>query len=429
MAKAIEHLATLAKVTGNTARGKSSLEIIHSYTEVEWVADLAVLDALASVEKADDVSAIRSAVRTIYRPWLEESAEAFQDSVTRLPPNGYQTAEPPPVPEGTCLLFVDGLRFDLAKRLGSLLGQQGINSEIKAGLTALPPVTSTAKPAISPAAAALSAGEGFETVVRTTGSKVNAQVLRKVVAHQGFQILGPEDLGDPMGRAWSESGDIDAYGHEHGWMVAHHAFRELVRLSERMVGLLDHGWQRVVVVTDHGWLLMPGGLPKADLPEHLTELRKGRCARLKEGSQTGHSVVPWHWDSTIQVAVAPGIHCYEAGKEYEHGGLSPQECVVPILTAAGRAPLVNVSIVDVKWSRLRCNITIQGVAGNARVDIRTKGGVPSTTLAMSGKELGVKNEAFLLVEDVDREGEAALIVVVDSDGNVVAQASTVVGGL
>ena len=65
---------------------------------------------------------------------------------------------------------------------------------------------------------------------------------------------------------------------------------------------------------------------------------------------------------------------------------------------------------------------------DARVDIRTKGGAPSTTLAMGGKELGADNEVFLLVEDADREDEAALIVVVGSDGTVLAQTSTIVGG-
>ena len=427
MAKAIEHLATVAQATEKVGAGTSVSETANTYAEVGWVADLAVLDALASVERLDDVAAVRSAARTVYRPWLETVVEAFQHAVASTP-DRYEATGPPQVSEGTCLLFVDGLRFDLAQRLGALLGQQGIESEVKAGLTALPPVTATAKPATSPAAAALAAGEGFDTVVRTTGSKVNAQVLRRAVADEGFQVLGPEDLGDPTGRAWSESGDIDAYGHEHGWRLAHHAVGELRGLADRISGLLDHGWRKVVVVTDHGWLLMPCGLPKAELPEHLTELRKGRCARLKEGSQTDQQVVPWHWNHAVRVAMAPGIHCYEAGKEYEHGGLSPQECVVPILTATRRAPRVSVSIGDVKWRRLRCNITIQGLVADARVDIRTKGGAPSTTLAMGGKELGADNEVFLLVEDADREDEAALIVVVGSDGTVLAQTSTIVGG-
>ena len=265
-------------------------------------------------------------------------------------------------------------------------------------------------------------------MVKATGSKVNASVLRRAIADEGFQILGAEDLGDPTGRAWSEYGAIDAYGHEHGWRIAHHVGAELRGLADRMAGLLDHGWQRVVVVTDHGWLLMPGGLPKADLPEHLAEVRKGRCARLKEGSQTDQQVVPWHWDHAVRVGMAPGIHCYEAGKEYEHGGLSPQECVVPILSASRRAPKIEVSIGDVKWRRLRCSVEIQGAVPGARVDIRTKGGDASTTLANGGRELDAGGKASLLVEDEDREDEAALIVVVGSDGAVLAQASTVVGG-
>ena len=377
LAQAIEHLATMAKVAERMTWGTSVSEIVHSYAKTGWVVDLAVLDALASVERLDDVKAVRLAVRTVYRPWLERIVEVFQDAVADSGADGYEAASPPEVAAGTCLLFVDGLRFDLAQRLGTVLEQKGIEVDVEPRLTALPSVTATAKPAISPVASKLVGGEGFDTVVKANGSKVTAQLLRRVVGDAGFQVLGAEELGDIDGRAWSESGSIDAYGHEHGWRVAHYAAAELRGLADRIAGLLDHGWQKVVVVTDHGWLLMPGDLPKAELPEHLTELRKGRCARLKEGSQTDQQVVPWHWNRAVRVAMAPGIHCYEAGKEYEHGGLSPQECVVPVLTATRRAPQIHVSIGEVKWRRLRCNVEVQGPMPGIRVDIRTKGGDPS----------------------------------------------------
>ena len=428
LAKALEQLAIMVKVTERMACGTSVSEIVRSYANTGWGADLAVLDALASVERLDDVKAVRSAVRTVYRPWLERIAELFQDAVAASQPGGYETASPPEVADGTCLLFVDGLRFDLAQRLGTMLEQKGIEVEVEPRLTALPSVTATAKPAISPVASKLVGGEGFDTLVKTNGSKVTAQLLRKVVGDAGFQVIGAEGLGDIAGRAWSESGSIDAYGHEHGWRVAHHAAAELRRLADRIAGLLDHGWQKVVVVTDHGWLLMPGGLPKVELPEYLTETRKGRCARLKERSQTDQQVVPWHWDNAVRIALAPGIHCYEAGKEYEHGGLTPQECVVPILTATGPASRATGSIGEVRWRRLRCNITVDGSVPGTQVDIRTKGGDPSTTLTAGGKEIGAENEVSLLVEDPDREDEAALVVVVGSDGTVLAQKSTIVGG-
>ena len=172
---------------------------------------------------------------------------------------------------------------------------------------------------------------------------------------------------------------------------------------------------------------MPGSLPKVELPEYLTETRKGRCARLKEGSQTDQQVVAWHWDDAVRIALAPGIHCYEAGKEYEHGGLSPQECVVPILTATGQASRATVSIGEVRWRRLRCNITVDGSLPGTLVDIRTKGGDPSTTLTAGGKEIGAEGEVSLLVEDADREDEAALVVIVGPDGTVLAQTSTIIG--
>ena len=429
LAQAMEHLATMAQVTERMTWGTSVSEIVHNYAEAGWVADLAVVDALAAVESLDDVKAVRSAVRTVYRPWLESIIEAFQDAVAASQPNGYQAVSLPEVLDGTCVLFIDGLRFDLARRLGTLLEQKGIAVEVEPCLTALPSLTATAKPAISPAARALVGSEGFNTAVKANGSKVTAQVLRKVVAGEGFQVLGAEELGDIAGRAWSESGDIDEYGHNHGWKVANYAASELRRLADRIAGFLNHGWQKVVVITDHGWLLMPGGLPKVELPEHLAEMRKGRCARLKEGSQTDQQVVSWHWDRTVRIAVAPGIHCYEAGKEYEHGGLSPQECVVPILTATGRAFRATVSIGEVRWRRLRCNITIEGsAAAGSHVDIRTKGGDPLTTLTMGGKELGTEGVVSLLVADADREDGAALIVIVAADGTVLAQTSTIVGG-
>ena len=126
--------------------------------------------------------------------------------------------------------------------------------------------------------------------------------------------------------------------------------------------------------------------------------------------------------------MARGIHCYQDGKEYEHGGLSPQECVVPVLTAAGRASRATVSIGKVMWRRLRCNIVIEEPAAGVHVDIRTKGGDPSTTLTTGGKEVSAAGEVSLVVEDADREGDPALIVVVGPDGTVLGQTSTIIGG-
>jgi len=312
---------------------------------------------------------------------------------------------------------------------------RGFSCAIDWGLAALPSVTPTAKPAVAPLGpdAGLRGGPGLEPVVETaTGAAraVDVKALRRLLEGCGYQILqGEDDVGDPAGLGWTELGEIDGYGHNNGWKLAHHLPGEIRSLARRVAALLGAGWRRVVVVTDHGWLLLPGGLPKVDLPEHLTEPRKGRCARLAPDVVVDGQTVPWYWDRDVRIAVASGINCYEAGKEYEHGGLSPQECVVPVLTvtaAAGEAAAVAIG--SIKWVGLRCRITLAGTLPGAVVDIRTKPADPASTLVTARKGAGSEGQVSLAIADDDRLGDAAIVVVLDGSGHVQAQEPTIVGG-
>jgi hypothetical protein len=266
--------------------------------------------------------------------------------------------------------------------------------------------------------------------VAGTTTRVTADVLRRQLAEIGVQVLGEDELGDPAGRAWTELGAIDAYGHQHGWKVAHHLAGELRALERRILALLDAGWRQVVVVTDHGWLMLPGGLPKVELPEHLTIIRKGRCARLKPDTQVDYQTVPWRWDAAVRIALAPGIYCFEAGKEYEHGGMSPQECVTPVLTVARPSGVdsLNVAISSVGWRGLRCVVKTTEASSDLYADIRTRAGDPATSLVTASKPIGMDGSVSLLMQDTDREGQAALVVIMDERGTVLAQHATIVGG-
>ena len=57
------------------------------------------------------------------------------------------------------------------------------------------------------------------------------------------------------------------------------------------------------VVTDHGWLLVPGGLPKADLPKYLTATRWGRCAVVKPSATVDYPSFPWFWSDEVRIAL------------------------------------------------------------------------------------------------------------------------------
>ena len=431
LAMALKYLTGLATVT-ERALGRATIpEIGKAYTEWGWNADAAVIDALAAVDQAEDVVAVKAVITALYRPWLEQGASALQKIVFAGHPQSYHIEPLADPANGTCILFCDGLRYDVGQRLIEALETHKLTGKAASHLVPLPSVTPTAKPAISPVVHLLTGkgSQGLEPLVISNGSKVTAEALRKLLSQAGYQVLKAEELGDPSGKAWTEMGTIDSYGHQYGWKLAQHLMREIPELAKRIEALIRWGWKQVLVITDHGWLLLPGNLPKADLPEHLTVLRKGRCARLKEGANTDQQVMPWYWDNEAFIALAPNISCYEAGKEYEHGGLSPQECVVPVITVSQQNGTRSqpISLENVIWKGLRCTITVTGTASGMKVDIRTKAGDPKTSLTKP-KPLNADGTISLLVEDDDRLGEAALIVILDSNGTPMKQVPTTIGG-
>ena len=161
-------------------------------------------------------------------------------------------------------------------------------------------MTPTAKPLASPVAD-LIGGEGdkgaeFQPYVRETRQPLTIERFRKLLGERGFQDLGPDETGDPTGRAWAEFGSIDRIGHQEGWKLAHRAPEEVAGLADRVFDLLGAGWKKIHVVTDHGWLLVPGGLPKTKISQYLVDSPWTRCATLRPGSDPGLPTVPWHWN-------------------------------------------------------------------------------------------------------------------------------------
>lgn len=430
LALALSALASLAQATAAPLAGGDIAGIVAAYAGGGWEADAAALDALAAVTSGDDVAVVKNAVHILSHVWLRDAAEAFATAVGESPSH---YASPPRVvtpPElGVCLLFADGLRYDVGQRLVAHLDTRGYAASAVPHLAALPTVTPTAKPALSPVAGWLGPGTGFDLAVTVTGQKVNVEILRGLLANAGYTVLRGDDIGTGSGAAWTESGSLDSYGHGQGWKLARRVREEIRELADRIAALLDAGWQEVRVVTDHGWLLLPGGLPKADPPVAITDEKKGRCARLKPGAAYEGQTVPWHWDADVRVAVAPGISCFEAGKEYEHGGLSPQECVVPVITVrATTAATAPVTIESVEWHRLRVRVRLAGALAGCSVDIRTKPGDAATSRIKDVKGMQSDGVVSLFVADPDDEGSAAHVVVLDMQGSVLAQRLTTIGG-
>ncbi len=182
------------------------------------------------------------------------------------------------------------------------------------------------------------------------------------------------------------------------------------------------------IVTDHGWLLIPSGLPKTELKPALVEIKKGRCAQIRPDAAVDYPIVPWFWDRTVRIALAPGSTSFEDGKIYAHGGLSPQEVVVPeILVSRRVAQSMAIEIGEPIWAGLRCKIKVEGAAGKI-ADIRVHPADDQSSGASGGKVIGIDGNVSLVIDDDSLEGQQAWLVILDGRKNVIAQREIRIGG-
>lgn len=439
LACALKHLAIIAEKSQNSLAVGSVDDLAAGYFSQGWQVDDAVIRALEQVNDSFNVEAVTTAIRSIYLPWIEESARHLQTLVfdgASYPGGNYVTAKATNFNPGDCVLFVDGLRFDVGKRLVEFLNARGFEVSENPNWTALPSVTATGKAAVTPVRDRIRGEEGnldFEPSVADTGQSLKGGYhLKKLLTNAGWSILKRSADGDGQGLAWCEFGDLDHEGHDRGWKLAKQIEALIQEISERIKELLDAGWKRVFVVTDHGWLLLPGGLPKIYLPSALVDTRWGRCASLKPEATTSERLYPWYWNPNHYFALADGVSCFKEGEEYAHGGLSLQECLTLHLTVTrGESAEVPVSVefTDVVWKGLRCTVAVDGNFSGLSLDVRSQARDSLSSVVVGVKPLKDNGTASVVVEDEDMEGRKATVVLIDTSGLLVAQIATVLGGV
>ena len=155
---------------------------------------------------------------------------------------------PRPKPSsGTVLLFADALRFDIARMLLDRLKAEGHECLLTCKWAAIPAVTPTAKPAVSPIAHLLGADlapdkadiAGFRPLITADRKPLSTDRFRKLLEREGFQFLAPTETGDPAGLAWTEHGQLDSDGHHEGARVASRCADHIRILAERVHSLLE----------------------------------------------------------------------------------------------------------------------------------------------------------------------------------------------
>jgi len=433
LAKSLEYLAKISNLTMKGLNAGTIADLEKLYIEYGWEIDYSMLKTLKYIEKEADFDAVLKVINTIYTPWLEDSARYLQN-LLREDVSCYMTKKKETdYQDGDCILFVDGLRFDLAKMLSKNLSKNNFNVLEETTWAALPTVTATGKAAVTPVTEKITGftdNTEFEPSVAATGQRVDTSRLRSLMAESGWLVLEAGTNGDGTGKAWCEFGDIDKEGHERGWKLAKYINAKLSEIRDKIISLFNAGWKRVIIVTDHGWLLLPGGLPKTDIHKSLTENKWGRCAAIKSGVDV-KDLYPWYWNPTQFFTLANGINCFISGKEYAHGGISLQECLNLRLVVTEIPVKQNndtVDIANITWKGLRCVVLTGGNSTDLFLDIREQPGNAASSVVEQVNVFRDDGTASVVISDDSLEGKNAVIVIIDEKGTLICQKNTTICG-
>ena len=422
----------LAELVGGVQKARVSLSsfdaIAAQYAGQDYIIDELVLRILSIPFSGSDRKIIYRLLDIIYLPWLESSAHHLQQLCNEQEYPAKRSLEPRKYESGTCVMFVDGLRLDVAKRLSDALTNAGMSVRESTRWAPIPTVTATGKVAVSPVAHAFIGLEDSSDFSPVSSSHHKASDLYQVLReHHWVRIY--EDTEELYEYAWYEFGNIDKEGHEKGARLSEYINSYIDDIKHQIMRITNMGYRQIYIVTDHGWLLYPGGLPKTELLQILTESKWGRCAILKDGANAPVNCYPWYWNPCRQIAIANDICCYRKGMEYAHGGISIQECLTMELCvlANDASVLPAIRIDSIRWRSLRCNIIYDGDAENLVLDIRTQPADASTSIVAKVKQIA-NGGGFVLVKDEDYIGTTAFVVIVYDNGQIASQSETVVGG-
>ena len=432
-ANALKHLAILARGASKPIGGVSPKDFVEAYESTGWRTDLAMLDAVALIEGAKDESVLE-VVRQLAEPWMGDGAMAFQTAVNSYPLQNASAVTGVAAEEGCCVLFVDGLRYDLGRLVAEALEEAGCGVKMGWRWAALPTVTATAKPAVTPVADKITGGKldvTFAPHFKESKKIADASGLRAAITAAGGQVIGPGEFAvarDGAIGGWQEAGEIDSLGHNLKARLAGQVRTEVRKVAETVRSLLESGWKCVRVVTDHGWLLMPGGLPKVELSKHLVATKWARCAVLNGSPDSGVVLACWHWNASSSVATAPGIACFTAKQEYAHGGISIQECLIPDFVVTPGSVGVGTSkavITSVAWANFRCVLETRDSNSEMSIDVRLETANGKSVLKKT-RSLEPDGSVNIPIED-DYENKKLVVVLLASNGEIISQRTTRIG--
>jgi len=323
-----------------------------------------------------------TAARTEYDRWLDDLLDRFTRAVADhgLDTDGLvrqgEVHERYVEPESglTAYIWVDALRFELGAELAEALKQVAERVELHAAVAAVPTITSVGMANLLPeAAASLKLGlDGDRLQVSVGGKEVSTVADRHDLLRARHGAVANLDLNEAsqkgekaLGNAIGDSDlvlirsqEVDAAGESGLLSVAWTHFQSVINLLASVIARLAQcGIDRVVISADHGFIAL-----SRDLDTHrLVDAPAGVMGATKRRVFIGRGGAPN--EATVRVPLAScgitgdldlvvprGLAVFRAGgsKQFFHGGLSPQELLVPVIVVdLAQAPQPQILSVEI----------------------------------------------------------------------------------
>ncbi len=318
--------------------------------------------------------------------------------------------------ERVAYFWIDALRYELAMALEASLATQHA-TKLEIACASMPCLTPIGMASLLPGAASLLeiAVEDGKPVARMhgkiiTGPKERAEVLAAHVGVNRTRMADLEDIAngklledlDSIEVLAVKTTDIDSLGENNPLYFIAMLPGILRKIQIAVNHLADAGFSRAIIATDHGfaWMFSTSAGNAIGKPSGEWKMAKDR-ALLGSGVEDTNSLVMTVADAGIRtalekIAVPKGMATYTAGVTYFHGGLSPQECILPVIDVH-----LKPSSKMAKAQPLEINLTYRG---SNRGTITTL--VPSMELAYPAADLFGPASVRLILLATDASGKA-----------------------
>lgn len=328
--------------------------------------------------------------------------------------------------ERVAYFWIDALRYELAQALEVALGTQHA-TKLEMACASLPCLTPIGMASLLPGASSMEVkvDAGKPVAVMSgkpvDGPKARAEVLAAYVGANRTRLVDLEDLANgklPDDIEMIEvlavkTTDIDSLGESNPLYFIGMLPGILRKIQLAVNRLAEAGFTRAVLTSDHGfaWMQRTSAGNAINKPPGQWSMAKDR-ALLGEGTADAHCMVLSAADAGIRssiphIAVPKGMATFTSGVTYFHGGISPQECILPVLD-------VQLKAVNKSAPTPRVDITLT-YRGSSRGTITSL--IPTLELSYPAADLFGPASVRLLLQGMDKSGkvvgEAASSAVVD----------------